>query len=120
MTSSVRVYLLVLLVFVLAVLALAQLLRAGRRVESILATTVAYVLVACLIALWGARFDVEWLSPERVLSSVAVLIIPASVLFVEMLWAFSRVVVWKAVVIAAVSHAAIIVVSDIALLCVGA
>ena len=116
MIGGAQTYPAVLLVFLAVVLILGKLLRVRCSIASLLAATIAYVVLGSIIALWAARLDLQWLSPEQVFGSVSTLLVPASVIFVELLWLISGVTLWKAALIAVVSHVALVAASDLAIL----
>lgn len=116
MNGEVYTYPVVLLVFLVVVLILGKLLRTRCSIVSLLTATIIYVVLGGVIALWAARLDLQWLSPQHVFSSVSTLLVPASIIFVELLWLISGVTLWKAALIAVVSHIALVVASDFAIL----
>ena len=79
-------------------------------------TSAVYLTLVFLIVLWAARYDISWLSPERVFSSTTVLIVPAGVIFTQMLHLFARIMLWKALVVTAISHFIAVLVADFAIL----
>lgn len=116
MSTSVQVYGFVLLGFILSVLVLGRLLHVDCRTSKLAAVVTLHVGQVAVLALWGARFDTQWLRPEIVFSSLTALVVPAALLFMLLLWAVCRMALWKAFVLAAISHIAAVAVSDLVIL----
>lgn len=116
MMDSAQVYLVLMVLLVVVVPLLGRAFRVNRSLVALAGITLVHLAMIALAAIWAARWDLQFLTPERIFFPIAALILPAGGILALMLGLILDVPWWKAIAVAAGSYALVVLASDFLLL----